>query len=209
MIDQKYRPHDLKDIIGQDNAILKIERLLRLITDNGCQPLAVLLTGPSGCGKTTTAEALARELNSDPWHGTYRIDSRDCDLAAVKELESNAQLCAPGTGWKTYIIDECHEITKGAQGRLLNTLEALPNRRCIVATSTQPEPFPNAALTSRFLHIKLERPDAAAAAARIEEIARHEAVTPPPRLAILDILRRHSGNLRAAINEIVMMGTAV
>jgi DNA polymerase III delta prime subunit len=171
--------------------------------------LAILFTGPSGSGKTTLALAVARELNADDFHGTHIIESRGCTLERLKEASENAAILPPNGGWKTYILDEAHEVTKGGQGYLLGMLERLPPRRAIIATSTQQQPFDDPALLSRFLHIKLPQPEPAPAAARVEEIARLEGIEPPPTVTILDILKRNRGNLRTTINEVVMIGARI
>ena len=57
----KYRPLKLKDLIGQDTVI---SRLNGMIKDKNL-PSSILFSGPSGSGKTTTMRIVARTLNCD------------------------------------------------------------------------------------------------------------------------------------------------
>lgn len=210
MIDQKYRPTDLAQIVGQDDAVLRTESILRQATQNGPDhsSIAVLYTGPTGVGKTTLALAAARELNAATDWTTCLIESRTADLKRITQLEDDANTM-PFTGrWKSYVIDECHEITKGAANYLLGLLERMPPYRAIFATTTDADPWPdNHALTGRFLTVKLTHPEPTPVADRIIDIARRENLDPLPTAAqVIDALKRRRYNIRQTINDMIMQG---
>jgi DNA polymerase III gamma/tau subunit len=103
---QKHRPHRLKDIVGQDEAVAQARGLLKGATF----PKAVLFFGPPGCGKTTLARILQRmigcgdgdfyEYNSASFRG---IDS-------AREIDQRMRMLSMtgGRGGKrVWLLDEC------------------------------------------------------------------------------------------------------
>lgn len=56
-IQEKYRPRDFAEVIGQEKAINK----LTVIGRNGYGGKALWISGPSGCGKTTLARIVAAQ----------------------------------------------------------------------------------------------------------------------------------------------------
>jgi replication factor C small subunit len=63
---EKYRPHSLSDIVGQDEIISKLKSFVKV------RDLPHLIfAGPPGTGKTSAAMALAIELFGENWKQNF------------------------------------------------------------------------------------------------------------------------------------------
>lgn len=160
---RKYRPVSLDGYIGNVGVKDTVKRYLK----NG-RPQSILLTGSSGCGKTTMARLLAKEYlceNRDPEKGScgqclscqtieeyirtgvndmlpdiYEIDSSDkSGKKDIDSLLSTIDYPAMNGSWKVYIIDEIHNLSEGAMGRLLKNLEEPPEGVLMIFCTTNPE----------------------------------------------------------------------
>lgn len=160
---RKYRPVSLDGYIGNSGVKETVKRYLK----NG-RPQSILLTGSSGCGKTTMARLLAKEYlceNRDPDKGScgqclscqtieeyirtgvndmlpdiYEIDSSDkSGKKDIDSLLSTIDYPAMNGSWKVYIIDEIHNLSEGAMGRLLKNLEEPPEGVLMIFCTTNPE----------------------------------------------------------------------
>ena len=105
---QKYRPHELSEVVGQD--------VIVNIIDNICSAHELthrnfLFIGFAGCGKTTLAKIIARRLNE----GSANIDGNiiEIDAAsnsgvdAMRNIVNQARSYPVGANYKVFVIDEC------------------------------------------------------------------------------------------------------
>ena len=118
---EKYRPKNLNEIRGQEEAVSKIRSFFKSFPDN---KKALILHGPPGIGKTTLAYALASEesyeifeLNASDFRNKEKIQE------VLKPAIEQKSLTNKG---KIILIDEVDGMSEGEAGgitALLNLIE--------------------------------------------------------------------------------------
>lgn len=140
MLQEKYRPQHWRDLIlpTQGKTALQIALLRKRIESGDETPLLVWLEGSTGCGKSSTANVIANAfgankggINRQEFNGSY------FDHKTVKALADS--LCKWLFGWRVIVINEVQEATKGAASAMLDLLESLPPKHCIIFTTMQTE----------------------------------------------------------------------
>lgn len=94
----RLRPSRLDDVIGQEEAVEMIGRMISSSIGRGEPMDHVLLTGPAGTGKTTFANVIANELGT-----------RCFQLAAPVSLETLLQLAEVMHDGDVLFVDEIHQ----------------------------------------------------------------------------------------------------
>lgn len=125
---EKYRPHTLDDIIGQDDLR---EIILRFTTQQ--TTLNLLLAGPPGSGKTSLLWALVRHLYPVAQDRLSRVLELDASQergienvrnTIVRFVSTNvAQRSVKSAPFKLVIIDECDNLTPAAHNALKVVME--------------------------------------------------------------------------------------
>lgn len=136
MLYQEIRPKSLDDIVGNTSTITSLKKLLRRKSED--RPHAILLTGPKGCGKTTIGRILAAEFGSQGTNILKFNASKDRGIDKIRDLLSDLNFPPIGGGSVTYILDECHQITRDAQNALLE-VEDIPKHVYFVFCTTDPQ----------------------------------------------------------------------
>lgn len=155
MLYRKYRPKNFSEVVGQEHVVKTLQGALT----TGRIGHAYLLTGSRGTGKTTLARIFAKALNCknlkkgepcnecDSCQGANRgnlLDVIEVDAASqtgvdnIRELTDSASVAAPGGGYKVFIIDEVHMLSKSAFNALLKTLEEPPAHVVFMLATTEP-----------------------------------------------------------------------
>ena len=121
---------------------------------------AYLFCGSRGTGKTTLARLLAKSLNCEKrdkegdcdnsCHSCLAInENRSMDLIEIdaasnrgideiRSLKESALVAAPSGGYKIFVIDEVHALTKDAFNALLKILEEPPSHVVFILATTEP-----------------------------------------------------------------------
>jgi len=151
-----YRPQNFKQVIGQE--IIKTTLQNAIINKRTVH--SYLFSGPRGTGKTTMARIFAKALNcvnrqpnsAEPCNTCVNcksindnsfIDLVEIDAASNRGIDEIRNLkeairFAPSqkNGYKIYIIDEAHMLTKDASNALLKTLEEPPSNTIFILATT-------------------------------------------------------------------------
>jgi Holliday junction resolvasome RuvABC ATP-dependent DNA helicase subunit len=142
--ERKLRPARLADVVGQDEAIEKIQRAIDGARERGGMPAPILLMGPPGTGKTTIANAIAHEL------GGRLVELFGVSLRYPRDVTTPLGMALPRD---VIIVDEIHRVSRPVQeilytvmedgrmstgDRILNDMITLPPLTIIGAT-TDPE----------------------------------------------------------------------
>ena len=156
VIYRKYRPKTFKEVVGQEHII----RTLTNAISSGMLSHAYLFSGPRGSGKTTVARLLAKAVNCENRKdGSFEpcnqcsscqeimsdrsIDLIEIDAAShtgvdeIRELINGIKFSPAKSKYKVFIIDECHQLSKGAINALLKTLEEPPAHAIFILATTE------------------------------------------------------------------------
>ncbi|CDO92822.1 unnamed protein product [Kluyveromyces dobzhanskii CBS 2104] len=124
---EKYRPHLLKDIVGNDDTIQR----LQTIAGDGNMP-HMIISGLPGIGKTTSIHCLAHELLGDAYSQAVlelnASDDRGIEVVRNQIKQFAQKKCTlPAGKHKIVILDEADSMTSGAQQALRRTMELYSN----------------------------------------------------------------------------------
>jgi len=130
---KKYRPKNLRQIIGQDVAV----NTLKAAIEKDNIPHFIMFTGPRGCGKTTLARIMRRKLKCSKYDF---VETAPRKVEAVREIKSRINLAAIKGKRRVFLIDECHKLTSDAQDEFLKMLEdGCPSHVYFLFTTTEPQ----------------------------------------------------------------------
>ncbi|KAF5943296.1 hypothetical protein HYC85_020938 [Camellia sinensis] len=124
---EKYRPSKVSDIVGNEDAVSR----LQVIARDGNMP-NLILAGPPGTGKTTSILALAHELLGPNCKEAVlelnASDDRGIDVVRNKiKMFAQKKVTLPPGRHKVIILDEADSMTSGAQQALRRTMEIYSN----------------------------------------------------------------------------------
>jgi DNA polymerase-3 subunit gamma/tau len=151
-----YRPQTFTQVVGQEI----VKKTLQNAIIHNRTVHSYLFSGPRGTGKTTMARIFAKALNclkrennsAEPCNACENckaindnafIDLIEIDAASNRGIDEIRNLkeavrFAPSqkNGYKIYIIDESHMLTKDASNALLKTLEEPPKNTIFILATT-------------------------------------------------------------------------
>jgi len=129
---EKYRPQTLDEVVGQDEAVERVRRLL----ERGWGGRAWWFAGSSGTGKTTLARIIARMGADDFFIEEY--DSGDAiKTGDLERIERTMGLGATGKRGRAFVINEAHGLPRSAIRKLLGILERIPSHVVFIFTTTR------------------------------------------------------------------------
>ncbi len=216
MLYRKYRPQIFSQLVGQEHVVKTLQGAL----SSGRVGQAYLFTGPRGTGKTTIARIFAKALNcvelgkrtvSLPCNtceaclavnnGTS-LDLIEIDAASnrgideIRALKESAQVAAPSGGYKVFLIDEVHMLTKDSFNALLKILEEPPVHVVFILATTEPHKILPTVL-SRVQRFDFKRITPGEMVMKLKTIAKAEKIQIDDN-ALLAIAKSSDGALRDA-----------
>ena len=144
------RPHELKDVVGQDHLLSADGPLGRMLASKRLR--SMILWGPPGCGKTTVARLLAKgtDLFFQPISAVF---SGVVDLRKIFDGAAKRRRGGQGT---LLFVDEVHRFNRSQQDGFLPYVE--DGTVILVGATTENPSFElNAALLSRCQVLVLRR----------------------------------------------------
>jgi len=212
---RKWRPQTFSDVIAQEHVTLTLKNAI----ENERIGHAYLFTGPRGVGKTTTARILAKALNCSK--GPTPDPCMECDacrrIAAgghldvleidgasnrgideIRDLREKARYAAAEGGYKIYIIDEVHMLTREAFNALLKILEEPPDKVIFIFATTEPRKVP-ATILSRCQRFDFRRIPSSVMGEYIQEEASGEGIK-IAQDALSLVCRASGGSMRDALS---------
>ena len=214
VIARKFRPQSFKDVMGQDAIVTTLKNAIRF--KRSAQ--AYLFCGSRGTGKTTLARLFAKALNCqqltedcEPCNqctscreitAGISLDVIEIDGAShrgiedIRQINENVGYMAASGGYKIYIIDEVHMLTKEAFNALLKTLEEPPAKVKFFFATTEPQKMLSTIL-SRCQRFNLNRIPLNQILVKLQRIAAHLGLKTEDD-ALRLIAQRAEGGLRDA-----------
>jgi DNA polymerase III subunit gamma/tau len=212
---RKWRPRNFEDMVGQDH----IARTIRNAIEGKRISHAYLFTGTRGVGKTTSARILAKALNCKQGptpapcdacenckavNSGNSLDVLEIDGASnnsvddIRELREQVNYAPMNGGYKIYVIDEVHMLTKNAFNALLKTLEEPPAHVVFIFATTEVNKVPHTIL-SRVQRFDFKRISEQHIRERLEYICGKEGIR-AEREALEAVARKGDGSMRDSLS---------
>ncbi|CAO0793411.1 unnamed protein product [Mucor circinelloides] len=197
---EKYRPVYLKDIVGNEDAVSRLETIAR----DGNLP-NVILTGMPGIGKTTSILCLAHDLLGPSYKDAVlelnASDDRGIDVvrSRIKAFAQKKVTLPPGKH-KIVILDEADSMTGGAQQALRRTMEIYSNTTRFALACNQSNKIIEP-IQSRCAVLRYTKLTDAQVLSRLEEICRMENVQSNDE-GLEALIFTADGDMRQAINNL-------
>lgn len=216
---QKYRPFQLRAIVGQQNVVKSLTNAAKQNSFNH----AYMLAGAYGSGKTSFARILAsmivcpdRKPGSDlvcgkckyceGIHEGHCVDVVEIDggdqtgVEEARELKRDASFSPHELKRKIYIIDECHKLSSAANSALLKVLEEPPPYVHFIFCTTEQDKVLKT-IVSRCQRHKLTKIPSDLMGERLDLIAGKEGIKLEKGVA-RHIARLSDGSLRDGIGNL-------
>src|SRR3989344_2076617 len=202
----KYQPHSLSEIVGQERAVLQVQKF---ITDYKSQKKkALILNGPPGCGKTSSVVAASRELNMEIFevNASDKRNKEHVESIVGNVLGQQSLFFKP----KLILIDEVDGLSgtedRGGVQALLDVIEKSQFPIVMTANDVYSDKLKSLVKKCEVINLNfLKVEDIINILKKIcdsEKIAYEEN-------ALTTIARKAQGDLRGAINDLEIVGRYV
>ena len=192
LLNEKYRPTELKDYVG--NGSLK-STIASQLYNNDIQNY--LFYGPAGTGKTTLAKLIVNKLDCDY---LYINASDERGIETIRDKVSGFASVASFKSIKVVILDEADFLTIQAQASLRNIIETFSRTTRFILTCNYIERVIDP-LQSRCQTIKVVPPTKKEVAVHLASICDKESISYDPT-AIGKIVNKFYPDLRKMLNTI-------
>jgi len=192
LLNEKYRPTELKDYVG--NGSLK-STIAAQLYNNDIQNY--LFYGPAGTGKTTLAKLIVNKLDCDY---LYINASDERGIETIRDKVSGFASVASFKPIKVVILDEADFLTIQAQASLRNIIETFSRTTRFILTCNYIERVIDP-LQSRCQTIKVVPPTKKEVAVHLASICDKESISYDPT-AIGKIVNKFYPDLRKMLNTI-------
>lgn len=196
---EKYRPQFLKDIVGNEELILR----LQVIANEGQMP-HLLVSGESGIGKTTSIQCLAKEILKDRYQEALlelnASDDRGMEVIRKKiRVFAQKKLTLSLHQHKIILLDEADSMIPGAQQAIRRIMERFSKttRFALICNDSTKiiEPLASRCTTLPFMVLsKL------AIQTRLQQVMKEEKIVHYEEEALKAILDLSQGDLRYGLN---------
>ncbi len=197
---EKYRPKNLSEIIGNEQAIEEV-RKWALLWESGKPQKPLLLVGPPGVGKTATAYALANEFD---WEIIEMNASDERSAQRVLRILGGASTASSFFGKrKLILIDEVDGIQgredRGGVSAILKVIRSATNP--VILTANDEYATSVAQIKGLCKVVKYKRVNYRTLAQYLAKILEAEGIRYETE-ALLELARRESGDVRSALLDL-------
>ncbi|KAK9823633.1 hypothetical protein WJX72_004352 [[Myrmecia] bisecta] len=197
---EKYRPTLIKDIVGNTDAVAR----LQVISEEGNMP-NLILSGPPGTGKTTSILCMAHALLGPNYkEGVLELnasDDRGIDVVRNKiKMFAQKKATLPPGRHKIIILDEADSMTGGAQQALRRTMEIYSNTTRFALACNQSTKIIEP-IQSRCAIVRYTKLSDAEVLARVLQVCQMEGVAHVPQ-GLEAIVFTADGDMRQALNNL-------
>jgi replication factor C large subunit len=197
----KHKPKSLADIVGNADAIQKLEDWAKSWEKAVPKKRAAFLYGPPGIGKTITVEALAHD------YGMEFVEKNASDYRTEEAINRFAGLASQyGSlfgGRRIILLDELDGLTGTSdRGGVKAITDVVKSAQCplvLIANSAYDPRFSN--LRSYCLLIEFKKPPTGEIAKRLKLISENEGIE-ADEAALKFISQRSGGDVRSAVNDL-------
>ena len=196
---EKYRPRSLDEIVGQDENILSIKKVL----SRKALP-HFLFIGPPGTGKTSAAICMARAKWGDQWRHHFR-EYNASDVRGIDDVRTCFKPISKHRGERFILLDEADRMTIDAQHAMRRVLENTPST-IFIWSGNQGWKIIDA-IKSRCAIYRFRRLSDEAIARRLLQVIRAEGIkvdlkNPDIRKGLTLLVSDSRGDMRWALNTL-------